>query len=227
MASVQPNESRRSEGSVTQWLRLARTGDDQAITELYNRMLMDLMEVAKEKMGDHPRRMIDEEDIVVIVLAKLFRKLSRGHFDGIRDRNELWALVIRMTQQKVEHEIDSTLTRARRHGLEQSATGDAPDPSDHIDRLESATPNAEHLAILADQLSKMLEILPDEGCRKVARLKLEGYNSREICFKLNSVPHNITRKLKRIQAIWSRRLEEEQYRDGDGPVIIFPKDKPR
>jgi DNA-directed RNA polymerase specialized sigma24 family protein len=195
-----------SEGSITLWLRQARHGDDQAISELCNRFLLQLAEKARTQFGQHPRTSLDEEDVAVVVLTSLFDKLKRGKFEGVRDRNELWCLLIRMTQQKVADEINRMMTIRNGEGRECVVSELDPANAARLENLTSDELNAEHWAILTELVETLLEALPDETTRRVARLKLEGTKSRDIAYVMKMVPRNVTRKLQLIQGIWLHRL---------------------
>jgi DNA-directed RNA polymerase specialized sigma24 family protein len=64
----------------------------------------------------------------------------------------------------------------------------------------------DHLIALSDQCRRLLESLPDDTLRQVARWKLEGYTNGEIAEQLGVAKRTVERKLNLIRRDWS---EEE------------------
>ena len=61
---------------------------------------------------------------------------------------------------------------------------------------------------MREELSRLMQLLPDERLREIAALKLEGYTSGEIARKLGVVERTVERKLGLIRAHW--RPEETE-----------------
>lgn len=208
MTQLSPR-SGAGDGSITLILMRARSGDHQAIGELVNRFLMQLVEAAKLEFGEHPRKVVDEEDVAMVVLAKLIDKLQRGKCVEVRDRDGLWGLMIRMTQQRVEAEINRMMTARNGYGMERTVSDLPEEAQQRLGRLCSDALNGEHVAIFREQVEEIMQELPDDTFRTIAKLKLEGASDLDIAYEMKTVPRNVSRKLKIIQVKWQTKLHPD------------------
>jgi DNA-directed RNA polymerase specialized sigma24 family protein len=182
---------------VTHWLRLLEAGDAAAAQPLLQRYFRRLVELARAHLHATPCGMADEEDVALSAFDSFCRRAQDGRFPELNDRNNLWALLVKITLRKAidlrQHE-----TRLKRPaGAGRSAT----DP----DVLISAGPTPEFAAQMADECRWLLGLLDDDLMRSVAVWKMEGYTVEEIAARLGCIKRTVERKLKIIRAIWSRR----------------------
>jgi len=69
-----------SSPSTTTWLERLQAGDPRAAQALWERLAQRMLAAARQRLGSAPRRVADEEDVVV----------SFGRcLDGVRDRDVL------------------------------------------------------------------------------------------------------------------------------------------
>jgi len=87
--------------SVTNWLRQLETRDQDAARLLWQRYYRELVELARARLGQTPRRIADEEDIALSVLRDLCEGAARGQFAAVINRQELWQLLATITIRKV------------------------------------------------------------------------------------------------------------------------------
>jgi DNA-directed RNA polymerase specialized sigma24 family protein len=55
---------------------------------------------------------------------------------------------------------------------------------------------------VAEECGRRLNELPDESLRQVARLKMEGYENREIAARLGCGARTVARRLEVIRLAW-------------------------
>ncbi len=55
----------QSDDSVSQWIDGLKAGDAAAAAKLWRRYYRRLVGLARKKLGDRPRRVADEEDVVL------------------------------------------------------------------------------------------------------------------------------------------------------------------
>ena len=55
------------EQSVTLWFDQLRKGNEQAASQLWQRYFQRLVQLAKQRLGATPNRLVDEEDVAVSV----------------------------------------------------------------------------------------------------------------------------------------------------------------
>ena len=96
------------EGSVTRWLHELVAGDQAAAQELWNRYFQRLVGLARSKLRGAPRRAADEEDVALSAFDSFCRGAEQGRFPRLDDRDNLWRLLVVITERKacdlVQHE---------------------------------------------------------------------------------------------------------------------------
>ena len=79
-----------SVGSITQYIGGLREGDNIATQEVWNRYFRRLIGLARNRLRDAPKRMADEEDVVVSAFESFYRGVEDGRFPKLDDRDDLW-----------------------------------------------------------------------------------------------------------------------------------------
>src|SRR5437660_1244008 len=90
-------------GSVSNWLDQLREGSDQAATRLWEHYFQRLVGLARTALRGAPRRMADEEDVVLSAFNSFCRGVEQGRFPDLRDRDGLWRLLVTLTARKAAH----------------------------------------------------------------------------------------------------------------------------
>jgi len=181
--------SNSADSSVTQWIAGLKEGKAEAAERLWQRYFDRLVLLARRKLGSTPRRVADEEDVAAIVFRNLWQGAEAGKFPELRNRENLWPLLVVLTSRRVH---DAVRYQKRRCG------DDSPDELDH---LLSEEPTPEFAATMRDNLSKLFELL-DPVQRQVAQGKLEGRDNAEIARELGCSQRTVERKLQIIRRIW-------------------------
>jgi RNA polymerase sigma factor (sigma-70 family) len=193
--------------SVTLWIDQLKAGEaDEAQQHLWNRYFSRLVAVARSKLGGSPRRHADEEDVVLSAFASFFEGVPAGRFPDLRDRNNLWPLLVRITARKAFNQMRDGKVQKRGGGeVRGESVWRAADHSsvpEGIEQVIGDEPTPQFAAQIAEQCELLLAPL-DEELRAVARLKLEGYTTQEIADRLKSSPRTIERRLESIRSRWS------------------------
>jgi RNA polymerase sigma factor (sigma-70 family) len=175
--------------SVTQWVEGLKAGKAEAADRLWNRYFERLVRLARKKLGASPRRMADEEDVAAIVFRNLWQGAEAGNFPELRNRENLWPLLVVLTSRRV-HDL---LRYQKRHGSE-----DAPEELDH---LIAEDPTPQFAAEMSENVARLFEML-DPVQRQVAQAKLEGRENAEIARQLGCSERTVERKLQVIRRIW-------------------------
>ena len=87
--------------------------------------------------------------------------------------------------------------------LRPSSDGEATYPG--INEVIGREPTAEFAAQVAEESERLLELLPDEAMRSLARLKMEGYDNKEAAQQLNCGLRTVERRLGLIRALWEAK----------------------
>lgn len=197
-----------TEGSITRWLGELKDGDErEAQEQIWNRYFQRLMGLARKKLADMPRRAVDEEDVVLSALDSFFRGVREGRYPRLNDRNNLWALLSKITAHKAVNERLWQIAEKRGGGkVRGESIGVAPGADTQIGLLaefpdKELTPS--FLAMMQEQCHRLLDKLGDPTLRRIAEMKLAGHTNTEIADLLDVVERTVERKLRLIRERWS------------------------
>jgi DNA-directed RNA polymerase specialized sigma24 family protein len=200
-----------SQGSVTGWIGRLKAGDHQAAQPLWERYFDRLVRLARKQLGVTPRRVADEEDVVLSAFHSFCQGAEHGQFPRLHDRDDLWQLLVVITARKAIDQVHHEKRKKRGEGKVggESAVPRRPDASKDdaaLDQLVGREPTPEFAALVADQCRHLLVSLGDDSLRSVAVWKMEGYSNDEIANKLGCVARTVERKLRAIRTIWSKEF---------------------
>ena len=114
--------------SISVWIAGLKDGKNDAVEKLWERYFARLISVARNKLGDFPRRVADEEDVATTVFDALCLGAREGRFPKLKDRSGLWRLLVAVTAKKV---ID-----LKRHHLAAKRGGGKVRGDSALDKLE-------------------------------------------------------------------------------------------
>jgi RNA polymerase sigma factor (sigma-70 family) len=202
-----------AEESVTLWLSELKAGDSAAAGRIWKRYVARLVRVAKNKLGRSPRRVADEEDVVLSAFNGFLEGVDAGRFVKLDDRDDLWQVLVMLTERHAvtlrRHE------RARKRGggevrgesvFEGSANESAAPYGLAQNACHEVTPA--FAVEFAQQLRGLLEGLTDDTQRKIATGKLAGWTNQELASQLGVSLRTVERKLGIIRDKWSSALDE-------------------
>ena len=133
--------------------------------------------------------MADEEDVAAIVFRNLWQGAEAGRFPELRNRENLWPLLVVLTSRAV-HNI---LRSEKRRG-----TFDAPE---ELDRLIAEEPTPEFAAMMTENVTRLFAVL-DPVQKQIAQAKLEGRENVAIARQLGCGLRTVERKLNLIRQTW-------------------------
>jgi hypothetical protein len=99
-------------GSVTHWLGALQGGDLDAAQPLWERYFARLVRLAKARLRARkgPGAAEDEEEAALSAFDSFCRAATEGRFPRLDDRDDLWRLLVAITERKAADQ----LRRARR-----------------------------------------------------------------------------------------------------------------
>jgi RNA polymerase sigma factor (sigma-70 family) len=188
------------EGSVTRQIGQLKAGDRAAARNLWQRYFRRLVYVARRKLQPRARRAADEEDVALGAFAAFCHRAEQGLLPQVRDREDLWRLLVTLTVRMAIDEVRRE-NRQKRGGT----AGGAPkgtDPSaggSVVERCQSRQPTPEFVAQVAEECDRLLGGLEDDELKSIALWKIEGYTNEEIAARLGVVLRTVERKLATIR----------------------------
>ena len=198
-----------SEGSITRCILMLKAGDREAAQKLWDAYFQRLVGLARARLRNTSRRATNEEDVALSAFDSFYRRAEQGRFPRLFDRNDLWQLLLMITVRKA---IDLMQYERRRGGGRGKALTDMSELNgrevEHLTSVfgPSDEPSPEAVVIFQELTERLLGLL-DDKLRTVARMKLDGYNNREIAETLGCHPETIRRKHERICHLWAGECE--------------------
>lgn len=190
--------------SVTPWLEALKRGEEAAARELFHEVFGRLTRLARRRLGGRRLKSADEEDVALSVFDSFCRRTEHGRFTRLRNRDDLWKLLIRLTTRKAKDYVRASLALKRGGGDVRGESALTAGASGGIDQaaVDELTPLM-RIAV-AEECRRLLAALDDDTARSIAVWKFEGYTDREIAAKLGCVERTVLRKVKRIRDKWKR-----------------------
>jgi DNA-directed RNA polymerase specialized sigma24 family protein len=203
----------QDQGSVTRWLGDLKEGDPRAAQRLWQRYFERLARLARRKLhqAHRPPAVADEEDAALSAFDSFCRGLAAGRFPRLDDRDDLWRLLVALTERKATDQLRHAGRRKRGSGrvhreADLIANGSAAG-SGSLDRLVGPEPSPEFAALVAEQYRLLFNVLGDDELCQIAAWKLEGYTTEEIAAKLGCACRTVARRLGLIRTLWRAEAE--------------------
>jgi DNA-directed RNA polymerase specialized sigma24 family protein len=194
-------------GSVTHWIGRLVEGDPAAAQPLWERYFRLLVARARRKLGGTLRGAADEEDVALSAFDSFCRAAARHRFPRLDDRDDLWQLLLVLTDRKASNQRRHA-TRPKHGGGKVLNEGALPAAGSAggspLAQLSGREPTPEYAAQVAETWRRLFDLLRDPELETVALLKMEGHSLGEIAARLGCVPRTVKRKLKLIRHIWER-----------------------
>lgn len=188
-----------ADGTITQWIAELRQGHESAVQALWELYFDRLVGLARRKLATAPRRLADEEDVALSAFKSLCLGAAQGRFTELRDRDNLWPLLVVLTVRKAQ----DLMKHERRQKRGGNRMANAPHGEIDPENLLSREPTPELSAMLAENCERLLERL-EPAQRQIAQLKLEGHANAEIATQLGCGLRTVERRLELIRRIWDQ-----------------------
>jgi DNA-directed RNA polymerase specialized sigma24 family protein len=187
--------------SVTLWIKSLKAGEADAAEKLWRRYFEALVRLARDRLRRAPRAVADEEDAALNAFDSFVRGASRGRYPRLDDRDDLWRLLVIITERKALDQVQLE-RRKKRGGGRVVGMGGAAVSGGPV-RVVDATPTPEFAAMVADECRGLLGRLRDDSLRQVALLRMEGYTNEEVADRLGCSLRTIARKVELIRRNWA------------------------
>ena len=192
--------------SITVWFDELKRGSPDAAEQLWNRLFGRLVDYARTRMSGIDRRVSDEEDIAIGVMAALCEAAERNRLPSIEGREDLWRMLLRWTRNDVfdQRRYQEAAKRGGGDVRGESAirSGDTQITSS-LDRFVSDAHPADVLHEMSEQFTELLQRLPDDVLRTIAIDRLHGYQNEEVAVRLGVSTRTVERKLRLIRGFWT------------------------
>ncbi len=89
-----------AEDEISRWIRGLARGDEAAAQAIWQRYSERLIRLAQRRLEGLPRRIADEEDVVLSAMHSFLRGAAAGRYPQLADREDLWHLLVTITSHK-------------------------------------------------------------------------------------------------------------------------------
>lgn len=191
------------DGSVTLWLGQLKSGDESAAQQLWERYYRRLVGLARVKLRNGQRRVMDEEDVVQSAFQSFCKGAEEGRFPQLQDRDDLWRLLVVITARKAINQQKYLNRKIRGNGKSGGESwlqvGGEDAERRALEQVVGAEPTPEFAAAIVEDFDQLLERLGDETLRLIAFWKFEGRSNPEIAKHLDCSLSAVERKLRLIR----------------------------
>ena len=196
-------------GSVTYWVGRLKAGEAAAAAPLWEGYYRLLVSLARSRLRGVPRQAADEEDVALSAFDSFCRAAAGGRFPRLDDRDDLWRLLVVLTERKLADQVRRARRLKRGAGRvraegDRAATG-SDDPPAGLNGIVGPEPTPEFAAEFAEEYRRLFEALRDDDLRRIAVWKLEGHTVDEIAAKLGCARRTVARRLELIRTLWRTR----------------------
>ena len=190
-------------GSITRLIGELRAENPVAPAALWERFAQRMLALARHRLRHTPRRVADEDDVVVRAFERFLRGVQEGRFPKLNDRNDLWAVLFTLTARVASRQAEEA--RRLKHGGGK-VRGDSAlrDRDGEPIEIPDDDPGPDEEVILRDGLDHLLEALDDDELRRIALARLEGRTLPEIAELIGRSTMTVARRLALIRKIWEK-----------------------
>jgi RNA polymerase sigma-70 factor (ECF subfamily) len=188
-------------------VRRARSGDQAAAAELFNRFSRRLVLLASSRLDRLVRGRVDPEDVVQSAYRSFFARLADGQF-ALDEWGEVWGLLVRITMRKCGHKLEHAKAQRRDAAREVPIGGSADDSGDCWQPI-ARNPTPVEALVLAETVEALMSGF-DEREQEIVGLRLQGHSEREISETVGRSERTIRRVLERLRHRVERMREEER-----------------
>jgi RNA polymerase sigma-70 factor (ECF subfamily) len=184
-----------------------RAGQNDAATQVFNRFAGRLLALARKQLDPLVLQKVDPEDVVQSVFRSFFAHNASGRFGEFQSWDNLWGMLVVLTQWKCGRRMDYFHAACRDVGREVPAELPARDQSSGDVGVRDDEPTPSEAAMLTDTVERLMRCL-DARQREVLTLSLQGYAPAEISERLGCTERTVYRVLERVKQ-WLEAMRSE------------------
>jgi RNA polymerase sigma factor (sigma-70 family) len=175
-----------------------RQGDEEAAAKLYYRYAGRLRALARSQCPADLAARLDADDIVQTAFSSFFRRVAAGEYRSPGE--DVWKLLVLITLHKARSL--GGYHRARKRDVRVTDRG-----SGLLARAALRRQEEQSIADLRLLLEDVLERLPDQH-RRVAQLRLQGFEVNEIVQQVGLSKRSVERVLQELRRDLREQLED-------------------
>ncbi|MEL6109893.1 MAG: ECF-type sigma factor [Planctomycetota bacterium] len=202
---------------VSHWIDQVKVGNSIAANQLWQHYFERLVRAVRGRLYGLNRAVSDEEDIALAVFNSFYDAAERGRFPDLRDRDDLWQLLLTMAARKV---IDKRRRdgRDRRGGGVRITSIERGNDGAMIADAIGDEPSPEMVLMMQESVEQFFSHLGVGQLRDLAGAKLEGHTNAEIAKRFGCSERTIERRLHLIR----EKCQQEWFVEHEHPSQETP-----
>jgi RNA polymerase sigma factor (sigma-70 family) len=172
-------------------LRLYRTGEQEAATQLYQRYVNRLRALVRAQCSNELARTLEPDDIVQSVFRRFFQRVSQGDYD-VPQGQDLWSLFLVIALNKVR--TAERHYRAGKRDVRLTLSGEAGAVLMDISRSDPEASDT----LFDLTVREILERLPPQH-RRMVELRIQGHDVAEIAAQTQRSKRTVERSLQEVR----------------------------
>ena len=184
-----------------------RAGENAAAAQVFNRFASRLLALARKQLDPDVLQKVDPEDVVQSVFRSFFVHNVSGRFGDFGNWDNLWGMLVVLTQWKCGRRMAYFHAACRDVGREVPAEQALDDESCPDVGVFDDEPTPAEAAMLTDTLERLMRCL-DGQQREILTLSLQGYAPAEISGRLGCTERTVYRVLERVKQ-WLEAMRYE------------------
>jgi RNA polymerase sigma factor (sigma-70 family) len=173
-----------------------RAGNPSAAARVVERYAHRLVALARKNLNRRILGKEDPEDVLQSVFKSFFHRVSAGQF-RLDSRDNLWALLVRLTLHKCGHRAEH-YGAARRDVQREAAAPQPADASSVPWEALAREPTPVEAAMLAETVERLLTGLEPHQ-RQIVQLSLEGESPARIAAAVGVTQRTVQRVLRGVR----------------------------
>ena len=192
--------------SITRCIDMLKRGDRAAAEALWDSYIHRLVALAARGWAACPAARPTKRTWRSRAFDSFFRRAECGQFARLTDRDDLWQILVVITERKAIDLMRHEGRKSRGEGRVVAFSDvEGQGPATFVD----PGPTPEFAAQVVDEFRDLLRRLGDDSLRSVALAKMEGYTNKQIADRLGCIEQTVERKLRSIRRSGPRGVRHE------------------
>jgi RNA polymerase sigma-70 factor (ECF subfamily) len=174
-----------------------RSGQNEAAARVFDRFASRLIALARKQLDPKVLQKVDPEDVMQSVFRSFFARNAAGQLGEFETWDNLWGMLVVMTQRKCGRRID--YFHAARRDIHREIAAEPATGQSNVDLgLSDDEPTPSEAAMLTETIEQLMNSLPSRH-RDILTYRLQGYTPPEISTQLGCTERTVYRVLERVK----------------------------
>ena len=206
-------DSSNDESGITAMFRRIETErDDDACDRLWQKYFEQVVRIAQKRLRKLSSRDSSEDDVALSAMNSFFRAAEKGSLTSVKDRDCLWRVLATIAARKVRSHNRRNMSRKHGDGnvtvfSDIAANSPNPDAAGLPEFVEPGS-DEEFAGQLFLEGEERLGTLPGDRLKRIAVLRMQGFELEEIALDVGLSRTAICNKLNLIRELWTNSSQD-------------------